>query len=302
MKQFDTVEEALRFAAECESQSRHAEADAIYRRLLELGASGDVAGRPIVVVLHEALIRNAMNSGRRDDAIDWFERLLPLLERPEDADFDPIYVRGMELTRSHPLPLRRLHRFFELSALLRSTRGIDGEVAECGCFRGLSSYIIASYLKMEHARFTGGGFRVFDSFAGLSQPGAEDALPCEDRSAEAQRLRTMTQAGAFAAALPEVRAALAEFPQIEFHAGWIPQSFAGQPERRYRFVHVDVDLYAPTLACLQYFYPRLQPSALLVSDDFGWPGARRAIEEFCRDQRVALEVNRHEQAVLRKPR
>jgi predicted O-methyltransferase YrrM len=302
MTALSTLEEALRFADECESKSRHAEAEAIYRQLLQLNPSVDVAGMPIAVAIHKGLIRTAMNSGRSDDALDWFERLVPLLDQLGDAEFDPIYVRGIELTRSHPLPLPRRERFYELSALLRSTRGIDGEVAECGCFRGLSTYIIASYLKLERPQFSGGGMRVFDSFAGLSRPGAQDELPSEDQSAEAQRLRKMSRAGAFAAGLAEVKAALAEFPQIEFHVGWIPQSFAGQAERRYRFVHVDVDLYAPTLACLQYFYPRLQPGGLLVSDDFGWPGARNAINEFCGDQRLAHEVNRHEQAVLRKPR
>jgi O-methyltransferase len=300
LKRFASVDDALRFAAECEAASRHEEAAALYRGLLEGGVSGNIDGHPMAVVFHEALVRNAVNAGHREDAVDWFERMLLLLQPAADPDFAAIYVLALDLTRSHPLPLRRFHRFFELAQLLQSTRDIAGEVAECGCFRGLSSYIIARYLRLEDPRFAGHGFHIFDSFAGLSRPGAHDEIPADDQSAQAQGLRTMTQAGAFAATLPEVQAALTEFPQIEFHAGWIPGSFAGQPERLYRFVHVDVDLYAPTLACLEYFYPRLQPGGILLSDDFSWPGARRAVEEYTGKHHVPFDANRHGQAVLHK--
>ena len=45
------------------------------------------------------------------------------------------------------------------------------------------------------------------------------------------------------------------------------------------FVHLDVDLYEPTRACLDYFLPRLSPGGFVICDDYGaptFPGAARA--------------------------
>jgi hypothetical protein len=48
-------------------------------------------------------------------------------------------------------------------------------------------------------------------------------------------------------------------------------------------VHLDVDLYDPTKACLDFFYPLAVPGAVFLFDDYGstyCPGARSAIDEF----------------------
>ena len=55
--------------------------------------------------------------------------------------------------------------------------------------------------------------------------------------------------------------------------------------KKFAFVHVDVDLYQPTLDSLKFFYPRLLPGGVIVVDDYGYsvfPGAKRAVDEFLR--------------------
>ena len=64
--------------------------------------------------------------------------------------------------------------------------------------------------------------------------------------------------------------------------GWIPCRFGEIADRRFAFVHIDVDLYEPTRDALEFFYPRLNEGAVLVVDDYGFtscPGATRAAEE-----------------------
>jgi hypothetical protein len=51
------------------------------------------------------------------------------------------------------------------------------------------------------------------------------------------------------------RATLAAF-DVRFYRGWIPERFVGVENRRFCFAHVDVDLYGPTKASLEFFYPR----------------------------------------------
>lgn len=84
------------------------------------------------------------------------------------------------------------------------------------------------------------------------------------------------------------------------HAGWIPDVFSGEPERRYRFVHVDVDLYQPTADSLEYFFPRLTEGGIVITDDYGWPGAKKAIDAFCRRNRLELRMIGTDQAYFVK--
>ena len=217
---------------------------------------------------------------------------------PCEGQFDAAYRRALVATENRPYPLRRRLRFHNLYALLGTVLHLDGAVVECGCFRGMSSHLMLGRLKLAASGYTGRGYHIFDSFEGLSAPAADDAIPTDHPKASG--LGQMCQEGAFAATLQTVRRGLAEFPAVEFHPGWIPQSLAGLPEQQYRFIHLDLDLHDPTLAALEYFYPRLVKGGIVVCDDYDWPGARKAIERFCARHGVAFEATPHGQAVLRR--
>ena len=67
------------------------------------------------------------------------------------------------------------------------------------------------------------------------------------------------------------------------YKGWIPERFIDVSDRCFCFVHIDVDLYKPTLDSLQFFYPRMVRGGVIVCDDYGFvtcPGARQAFDEF----------------------
>jgi len=217
---------------------------------------------------------------------------------PCGEPFDAAYRRALVATSNQPYPLRRRARFHSLYTLLGTVLALEGTIAECGCFRGMSSHLMLGRLKLADPEFAGRGYRILDSFEGLSEPGNDDAIPIDHP--KAARLGQMCRAGAFAASLETVQGGLAEFPAVEFHRGWIPQSLAGLPALRYRFVHLDLDLHRPTLAALEYFHPRLVEGGLLVCDDYDWPGARKAIEEFCAGHDVAFDTTPQGQAVLRR--
>jgi hypothetical protein len=234
----------------------------------------------------------------QDAAIKTFELLLCHEAPATDLAFDQIYFKGLRTTGTCPTPVRRRSRLINLIETLQGTAHVPGEVVECGCFLGLSSYMMCSYLKRWDPRFDGSGYHIFDSFQGLSEPTVDDEIP--DEWDNANNLRIMSQRGHFAASLKVVSSNLHEFPAIRFHHGWIPLTFKGLPEAKYRFVHVDVDLYDPTLDAFNYFYPRLSPGGAIVSDDYSWPGARRAIDEFCAERGLEPQITAHRQAVIRK--
>jgi predicted O-methyltransferase YrrM len=170
-------------------------------------------------------------------------------------------------------------RAWLLEQLVDLTEGVDGLVAECGVYRGLSSYLLCRRLREQSASFSGKEFHAFDSFEGLSAPGAEDHLDATVEAFGAER-----QEGRFRAGVETVRSTLADFPDATLHRGWVPEVLTEAPIGPYRLVHLDLDLHDPTLAGLEFFHPRLAPGGVIVVDDYGslrWPGVMRAVAKFC---------------------
>jgi hypothetical protein len=175
------------------------------------------------------------------------------------------------LKRFNELNELNTDRHWTLYQLTRLAADIPGDTAECGVFQGASSYLICRAFT-EYPNHLRTHF-IFDSFAGLSEPQRIDGghwtkgfLTCD---------------------LDAVKRNLHEFPNISWHKGWIPDRFGDAADRRFAFVHIDVDLYQPTLDSIQFFYPRMNEGGIILCDDYGFttcPGATRAIDEFLSNQ------------------
>jgi O-methyltransferase len=191
-------------------------------------------------------------------------------------------------TETSSTPLRRVLRQASLIDLFGTTATIDGAVAECGCARGMSFMQLCCAAQSVDRAFRGERFFVLDSFEGLSEPVAQDMDTSGMSAGEAKRVLGMTYKGSLSYPFDDVsKVMLREFPEVSIHKGWIPAVLGQLPDATYRFVHVDVDLFEPTLSCFEYFFPRLAPGGIVLTDDYGWPGGRRAVEAFA--QRHGLE-------------
>jgi O-methyltransferase len=284
------IEEAIRLAASGE----HSRAAGMLRELLEARPEPEQGRRAFELLVHMLFL-----SGMHGRAFKVFRRHIAAYTELPDPSYDDAYLNASLATRTSPVPLRRRDRFLRLLRALEAVLPLDGLVAECGCAKGLSSFLLCSRLRQADPAFSGAGYEIYDSFQGLSEPGVEDQGVDADDDADAPSERDV-RAGRFAAPLEVVQQALAPFPAIAFFPGWIPAAFDQETSKKYRFVHVDVDLYQPTKASFEYFWPRLQPGAAMVCDDYGWPGAKRAVREFCEASGATFEVTPSNQAVLRR--
>ena len=123
------------------------------------------------------------------------------------------------------------------------------DFAECGCWKGTSAHLISKILKKENFK---GNFFIFDSFEGLSEFKDEDYL----KNNSVHNLKDKNEKNVrkfFSSPESEVRENLSEFNFIDIQKGWIPDKFKNVSDKRFSFVHVDVDLYEPTLECLKFF-------------------------------------------------
>jgi hypothetical protein len=187
----------------------------------------------------------------------------PHMEWWHDSEFNAYLERFRERRRFNT------HRRWMVWQLLRLTRDVPGDTAECGVFQGAGSWLICAA-----TRGSGRMHHLFDSFEGLSEPAAEDG--------------TYWTAGDLTAGEELVREKLAPFAdQLVFHKGWIPERFADVADKTFSFVHIDVDLAQPTLDSMEFFYPRLAPGGILVCDDYRLitcPGATKAVDSFLADK------------------
>ena len=151
---------------------------------------------------------------------------------------------------------------------VRNAASVTGAVVEIGTFRGGSAYFLAS---------------AFSALSGVDIPmHACDTF--EGHPAEAITDHDHHHKAGFfrETSVEDVRAYLAPFG-VRVHQGEITTTLPLLDETSYRLVHIDTDLYQPTLACLEYFGRRMSPHGVIVVDDYGapkCPGVPRAVSEY----------------------
>jgi hypothetical protein len=67
---------------------------------------------------------------------------------------------------------------------------------------------------------------------------------------------------------------LSEFKDnIIYHQGYIPESLnVLSPPDSIIYMHIDLNSAIPTLAALEFFYPRMTKGGVILFDDYGWTG------------------------------
>lgn len=195
-----------------------------------------------------------------------------------DDQWRSLYKRTQVATKGAATDnIFRQCRFYSTFQLARyAARLRHGDVIECGCWHGHSTLAIANLLSEEGFS---GRFHVFDSFeGGLSDFGVKDEsafqLSAQEKRAQVEQFRSD---------FDFVRSLTAQFGFVELHRGWIPQSFELFERRPVRFLHVDVDMYEPTKASLEFFWDSVIPGGCIVIDDYNhavFEGATRAVDEF----------------------
>jgi O-methyltransferase len=175
---------------------------------------------------------------------------------------------------------------------LRDCLRLDGDVIECGVWRGGSAKLLREEIL---ASGKSKKLHLFDSFAGMSRVDAgldrHEVGDFADTSLEGVQKLVTGSTGVDSAGI------------AEFHQGWIPETFAGLDNLKVCFAHIDLDLYQPILDTLAFVWPRMPSRAVVVFDDYGFascPGARRAADEFFADKPESIFSLSTGQAVVVK--
>jgi hypothetical protein len=153
----------------------------------------------------------------------------------------------------------------QIYRIVRATSKIDGDIAEVGVYKGGTAKIIceAKAHKTLH---------LFDTFEGLPELSEKD----NPRQFHENQ---------YSCSLERVKDYLKGYSNVFFYKGLFPTTAGPVEQKKFSFVHLDVDLYESTMNSLVFFYPRMAVGGVLISHDYLWVDAvRKAFDEFFKDK------------------
>lgn len=217
------------------------------------------------------------------------------LEERIAAHCERFGISPLEAVQLFPVLARRqwLKRFLAHSQLFLQTLEVPGDIVELGVFRGLGLMTWANLLEAHCVGDRTKTVYGFDNWRGFTQIDAQDGAHFE---------QTHKEVGGFspAAFYEELQSAIGIFDadrfvpwkaRIKLVEGNIetsaPAFVAENPGVRFSLIHFDCDLYTPTRAALEAFWPKLSRGGILLFDEYAikeWPGETQAVDEFLADK------------------
>ncbi|GHV82962.1 hypothetical protein AGMMS50212_03020 [Spirochaetia bacterium] len=175
-------------------------------------------------------------------------------------DFD--YIRNVSL---------------ELVAHDIKCKNITGSVAELGVYRGG----FARYINM---LFPNRKLYLFDTFEGFDSKDVQTEIEKAFSKAD-----EWGGGGVLTATSIELVMSQMKYPQnVVIKKGYFPDT-AKDLNENFVFVSLDVDLFAPTMSGLCFFYPILQKGGCIFIHDYnnkGCSGVKEAVRKFCAEYDV----------------
>jgi O-methyltransferase len=238
----------------------------LFQKMIRKIIPGEVQAPPNV--FREVLVRSGYFKLRTKLAAHGMKVPNADLYRPLFSPWEgePSFEKDYQLIRDHTLCSR--DRCYVLKMTLSQALLNEGDVFECGVFRGGTALLEAITLDANSDGRVGKKLHLFDSFRGMP-----DSAPGIDRIKGGDLGTTSVE---------NVAALLKNFPFAEIHAGFIPQTFSDLQVSKICWAHIDVDIYQSVHDCIDYIYPKLTPGGVMIFDDYGFPscpGARRAVDE-----------------------
>lgn len=173
----------------------------------------------------------------------------------------------------------RIAKFLAHAHLYEMTVALPGHFMELGVFKGASFCRFRKLGRLlhpdHHRRFL--GFDVFGEFPDADY--APDAKPLADMNAESG------SAGISREDLMGLLESQGLAGNVELVEGdvrrTLPDYLDAHQEMSFAFVNIDLDLYEPIKMTLERIFPLVVRGGIILLDDYeGFPGAKKAVDEF----------------------
>lgn len=173
-----------------------------------------------------------------------------------------------------------------LSYLLEQAIQLDGDIVECGVFRGNSIRRIG-----HSVRDSGLGKTIYacDSYEGFP-----DGNICAEDTSFLRPKAILQKKFKIAEDVPVKLKAFFEAYEIDGRIvkGYFSDTLGTINGRTFCFIHLDCDTYKSHIECLNILFPSLSVGGVIVLDDYHqpkWPGATKAIDAFFSNRPEKIE-------------
>lgn len=220
---------------------------------------------------------------------------LPILKPKEllEVDCDKIVIASVaaksvrqELLELGIAPHRIVASQFETGEAARDTflrrlaqemdrRNIMGAVAEAGVYQG-------DFATLMNESFPLRKLYLFDTFIGFDDRDLEKEDGYEKNSERGEHFKETSV---------EFVMSRMQHPQnVIIKQGYVPETFHGI-EETFAFVNLDMDLYQPTLAALEWFWPHMVSHGVILVHDYfdesgSFPNLKKAVIQFTEAHKI----------------
>lgn len=189
-----------------------------------------------------------------------------------------------------------------VAALINSVRyvvknNVKGAFVECGVWKGGST--IAMLLALKDLNEDRRNIYLYDTFSGMSAPRDEDisiiGTNALDKFAETKI--TNDSSDWCLSSLEEVKKNVLNTgynkESLFFIEGKVEDTIPKNIPEEIAILRLDTDWYESTKHELTHLFPLLKPNGILIIDDYGhWEGARKAVDEYIKDNNIHILLNR----------
>ncbi len=213
------------------------------------------------------------------------------------ADLSRDSVETMASVRQFTMTsTERLNGLCEAVRYINET-GIEGDIVECGVWRGGSMMAIAEMLK--RSGDTSRNLHLFDTFEGMSEPTEAD-VSVDGATAVDQLANEDKNDGKSVwcvASLEDVQSHMTQtgYPneRVHYHVGKVEETIPEAAPSKIALLRLDTDWYESTAHEMEHLFSRLSDGGVLIVDDYGhWQGARRAVDEYFAKHSIGMMLHR----------
>jgi O-methyltransferase len=170
----------------------------------------------------------------------------------------------IKIERSYRDKVRFYNLWFQVDRLKRTH--VKGAFAELGVYQGETADMLH---KMDPTR----KLHLFDTFEGFHS---------SDLNKENKKDERHTTTNFSDTTIDSVKSLFSNSKDVYFYPGYFPNTTKTLTEKVFALVHIDADLYLPTIEALKFFYPKVSAGGVLIIHDYNhnWEGIKQALDEF----------------------
>lgn len=134
---------------------------------------------------------------------------------------------------------------------------LPGDFVECGVNEGWLSSTVCAFIDFNSLDKK---FYLYDTYEGIP----------EEQISEREKERSALHK--YIDCYERTKGTFAKYPRVELIRGKVPDTLPLAPIERLSYLSIDMNIAAPELAAIEYFWPKISPGGVVILDDYAFGG------------------------------